>query len=99
MAPPRQGSMHEGSMRRLWRAVLPLVAATGVSALCGFALCGFALSLWPATPAGAAETFYAGKTVRILVGFGTGGGYDLYARTLGRFLGRHLAGAPAGGGH
>ncbi len=50
-------------MRRLWRAVLPLVAAIGVSALAG-------LVLWPATPAGAAETFYAGKTVRILVGFG-----------------------------
>jgi tripartite-type tricarboxylate transporter receptor subunit TctC len=51
-----------------------------------------------AAPAGAADTaeaFYAGKTVRVLVGFGPGGGYDLYARTLGRFLGRHLAGEPA----
>jgi tripartite-type tricarboxylate transporter receptor subunit TctC len=82
MAPLRQGWMS-----RLWRATLPLVAAIGVSA--------YAPCLWPATPAGAAETFYAGKTVRILVGFGTGGGYDLYARTLGRFFGRHLAGEPA----
>src|SRR5271157_2783290 len=51
-----------------------------------------------AAPAGAAETadaFYAGKTIRVLVGFATGGGYDLYARTLGRFFGRHLAGEPA----
>ena len=31
----------------------------------------------------------------MLVGFGPGGGYDLYARTLGRFLGRHIAGEPA----
>jgi tripartite-type tricarboxylate transporter receptor subunit TctC len=49
-------------------------------------------------PAGAAETadaFYAGKTIRLLVGFAPGGGYDLYARTLGRFLGRHLPGEPA----
>ena len=72
-------------MRRLWRAGLPLAAAIGLSAL----------AFGPATLAGAAETFYAGKTVRILVGFGTGGGYDLYARTLGRFFGRHLAGEPA----
>ena len=50
-----------------------------------------------AAPAGAADTepFYAGKTIRVLVGFGPGGGYDLYARTLGRFLGRHIAGEPA----
>src|SRR3984957_12542344 len=82
-------------MRRLWRAVPPFAAAIGVSAIYGLALCSFALSLWPATPAGAAETFYAGKTVRILVGFGTGGGYDLYARTLARFFGRHIAGGPA----
>ena len=46
-------------------------------------------------PARAAETgFYAGKTFHVLVGFGPGGGYDLYARTLGRYLGRHLPGNP-----
>jgi tripartite-type tricarboxylate transporter receptor subunit TctC len=39
--------------------------------------------------------FYSGKTIRILVGFGTGGGYDLYARTLARHMGRHLPGQPA----
>ena len=31
--------------------------------------------------------FYAGKTLRVLVGFSAGGGYDLYARTLARYLG------------
>jgi tripartite-type tricarboxylate transporter receptor subunit TctC len=58
-----------------------------------------AAAAWVAAlPAGAAEpsaSFYAGKTVRVLVGFATGGGYDLYARTLGRFLGRHIPGEPA----
>jgi tripartite-type tricarboxylate transporter receptor subunit TctC len=39
--------------------------------------------------------FYTGKTVRILVGFGPGGGYDLYARTLGRYLGKYIPGEPA----
>jgi len=51
-----------------------------------------------AAPAGAADTadaFFAGKTIRLLVGFGPGGGYDLYARMLARHLGRHIPGQPA----
>jgi tripartite-type tricarboxylate transporter receptor subunit TctC len=51
-----------------------------------------ALALGPA-PAAAQDTF-AGKTVSISVGFGSGGGYDLYARVLARHLGRHLPGNP-----
>ena len=38
--------------------------------------------------------FYKGKTVSIIVGFGAGGGYDLYARLLGRFIGEHIPGKP-----
>jgi tripartite-type tricarboxylate transporter receptor subunit TctC len=38
--------------------------------------------------------FYAGKTVQMLIGFSSGGGYDLYARTVARYLGRHLPGRP-----
>jgi tripartite-type tricarboxylate transporter receptor subunit TctC len=46
-------------------------------------------------PAVAAEPeFFAGKTVTILVGFGPGGGYDLYARTLARHMGHHIPGNP-----
>ena len=41
------------------------------------------------------EDFYRGKTVNILVGFSAGGGYDLYARLLGRHIGRHIPGKPA----
>ena len=50
-----------------------------------------------AAPARAAESgaFFADKTVRILVGFSAGGGYDVYARELGRYLGRHIPGGPA----
>jgi tripartite-type tricarboxylate transporter receptor subunit TctC len=40
------------------------------------------------------EDFYRGKTVNILVGFSAGGGYDLYARLLGRHIGRHIPGNP-----
>jgi hypothetical protein len=50
-----------------------------------------------AAPARAADgsPFFAGKTVRILVGFSAGGGYDIYARELGRYLGRHIPGNPS----
>jgi tripartite-type tricarboxylate transporter receptor subunit TctC len=39
--------------------------------------------------------FYRGKTIRMLIGYGPGGGYDLYARLVAEFLPRHLAGNPA----
>jgi tripartite-type tricarboxylate transporter receptor subunit TctC len=50
-----------------------------------------------ASVARAAEpaNFYQGKTVRIIVGLAAGGGYDLYARTLARHLGKHIPGNPA----
>jgi tripartite-type tricarboxylate transporter receptor subunit TctC len=38
--------------------------------------------------------FFAGKTLRVLVGFSPGGGYDLYARELARYIGRHVPGNP-----
>lgn len=47
-----------------------------------------------AIAADAAESFYRGKTVQVLVGFGPGGGYDLYARTLARYMGKHMPGNP-----
>ena len=39
--------------------------------------------------------FYKGKTVTILVGYEAGGGYDIYARIVGQFLGKHIPGNPA----
>ena len=38
--------------------------------------------------------FYRGKSIRMLVGYGPGGGYDLYARLVAEFLPRHLPGNP-----
>ena len=39
--------------------------------------------------------FYKGKIIRVMVGFGTGGGYDAYARLLSRHFGRHIPGNPS----
>ncbi len=38
--------------------------------------------------------FYRGKTVRITVGSAVGGGYDGYARLVGRHFGKHIPGNP-----
>src|SRR5437660_1423805 len=38
--------------------------------------------------------FYRGKTVTMLIGYTSGGGYDLYARVLSRHMGRHIPGNP-----
>jgi tripartite-type tricarboxylate transporter receptor subunit TctC len=42
-----------------------------------------------------AQSFYAGKTIKLIVGLPPGGGADAYARLVQRHLGRHIAGAPA----
>jgi tripartite-type tricarboxylate transporter receptor subunit TctC len=48
-----------------------------------------------ATPARAQSSdLLAGKTVTLLIGFGTGGGYDLWGRTVARHIGKHLPGKP-----
>ena len=52
-----------------------------------------AAGTYAASAQGAAD-FYKGKTVQIVVGFGVGGGYDLYARALSRYLGKYLPGNP-----
>jgi tripartite-type tricarboxylate transporter receptor subunit TctC len=49
----------------------------------------------PAAPARAADGLFAGKTITILVGFGPGGGYDLYSRIVARFLPKYLPGNPS----
>lgn len=49
---------------------------------------------YDARAASADQEFYRGKTIRIVVGFSAGGGFDAYARMIGRHLGRHLPGNP-----
>ena len=45
-------------------------------------------------PALSAEPFYKGKTIRIVVGFPPGGGFDTFSRVLARHLPRYIPGHP-----
>jgi tripartite-type tricarboxylate transporter receptor subunit TctC len=61
-------------------------------------LVAFSLAMpWPAVIGGAsaADDFYKGKTITIVVGYSAGGGYDHYARLVSRHIGRHIPGEPA----
>jgi len=50
--------------------------------------------LTESAPAQGVADFYRGRTVSFVVGFGPGGGYDLYARVISRHIGRHIPGNP-----
>jgi tripartite-type tricarboxylate transporter receptor subunit TctC len=54
------------------------------------------LLIAPTLPASAqsAAGYYSGKQIKMIIGLGAGGGYDLWARTVARHIGRHLPGNP-----
>jgi tripartite-type tricarboxylate transporter receptor subunit TctC len=81
------------------RAIAVLVTLMLAAAACG----GSAPPAATGAPTGAASAaptqdqvaaFYRGKTVKIIVGYTPGGGYDTYARTLSAHIGRHIPGNP-----
>ena len=57
--------------------------------------CIAALLLAVSAAPAAADDFYAGKQISLIVGAGVGGGYDLQARVVARHLGRHIPGNPS----
>jgi tripartite-type tricarboxylate transporter receptor subunit TctC len=67
-------------------ALLRFLAVTGF----GFAVVAGSIS---ASGQGA-QSFYAGKTITMLIGTAAGGGYDTYARTLARHMSKHIPGNP-----
>jgi tripartite-type tricarboxylate transporter receptor subunit TctC len=64
------------------------------SILCASLAMGLGASLLAAGPVLAQPVSFKDKTIRIIVGFGPGGGYDSYARMLARQLGQHIPGKP-----
>jgi tripartite-type tricarboxylate transporter receptor subunit TctC len=66
------------TLRRLLCAGLVVVGCAGTSAAC----------------AQSTESFYASRTMTLVVGYSVGGGYDISARVLARHLGHHIPGNP-----
>jgi tripartite-type tricarboxylate transporter receptor subunit TctC len=56
--------------------------------------CAFFCTLPQAASADAVADFYHGKTVRVIVGYAAGGGYDVNARLAARYFGKYLPGNP-----
>ena len=55
----------------------------------------FLVGIAARTEAGsAAEDFYRGKVIRIIVGFSAGGGFDTFARTVARYMAKYVPGNP-----
>ncbi len=55
---------------------------------------GFGVTVGPVAADEVAD-FYKGKTIRMIVGSGPGGGYDTYGRLMARHMGRHIPGNPS----
>lgn len=61
---------------------------------CAGAAAVVATILLAAAPAVAQAPSLAGKTVQMIIGFGPGGGYDMWGRVVARHIGKHLPGNP-----
>lgn len=53
------------------------------------------LALTQPVQAQSVEDFYKGKRITVTVGYGPGGGYDLFARLLARHMGKYIPGNPS----
>src|SRR5882672_392432 len=69
-----------------------LAAAAAKAAVVALVVLGLPAIAQESQPA---QSFYAGKTIKLIVGLPPGGGADAYARLVQRHLGRHVAGTPA----
>ena len=54
------------------------------------------IATWPGTASSqkAVEDFYRGKKIDLIIGYSSGGTYDLYARLVARHLGNYIPGKP-----
>src|SRR6476661_4909484 len=58
------------------------------------ALAGSILGSAAALAQDTVEQFYRGRSINIYIGSGAGGGYDAYARALGRHMSKYIPGHP-----
>jgi tripartite-type tricarboxylate transporter receptor subunit TctC len=74
-------------MKKMLRFRRPVAIRAGLALALAAGVAGPARS-------GDVENFYKGKIVSVAIGYPVGGGYDVYARVLARFMGRHIPGNP-----
>jgi tripartite-type tricarboxylate transporter receptor subunit TctC len=70
------------------------VASRAYAVVSSVSLALLLLLALPAARADEVADFYHGKQVDLVVGFGPGGGYDIYARLLARHIGKYIPGNP-----
>jgi tripartite-type tricarboxylate transporter receptor subunit TctC len=91
LAPSRVGPASRLAARTLWGGGESHVSDRLPATLVFVAAC---LAANAVLGQDAVEPFYRGKTLTITVGSAVGGGYDSYARLLGRYIGKHIPGNP-----
>ena len=74
---------------------MPNLVPPAVRSLSGRLFAGLAIAAL-ASPAAAdpVADFYKGKSIDLIIGFTQGGGYDVYARTVMRYMVNHIPGQP-----
>src|SRR5262245_64419928 len=81
---PLNAAMRPATMLPGGNMLARCIAAIAIAAVCA------------AVPAhaDAVADFYKGKQINLIVGYGPGGGYDIYERLLARHFGRFVPGSP-----
>src|SRR5215510_5441763 len=72
----------------------PMLPGGNMLARCTAAMAIAAVCAAVPAHADAVADFYKGKQINLIVGYGPGGGYDIYARLLARHFGRFVPGTP-----
>lgn len=68
--------------------------AAGAKRALGFSAVAIGMAVGFNAPTQAQDFDYKGKTIRMIIGSGTGGGYDAYGRLLAAHITRHMAAKP-----
>jgi len=72
-----------------WEDIMRLVALDRSVVVAILALCPISVG-----QAQSPADFYKGKNIDLYIGYSAGGGYDVYARSLARHMGRFIPGNP-----
>jgi tripartite-type tricarboxylate transporter receptor subunit TctC len=77
------------------KAEFAVIVRIAVVAVVAAILASLVLGATQPRSAQAQADFFRGKTLTMLIGYTSGGGYDLYARVLSKHMGRHIPGSPS----